>query len=248
MTSSFLLVGILFQTVILWNLSSISAQTTYQNNFQQYLQSFIKEDNIQVNAIDNANNGTYAIAGTVRRVGFKPKKPLLTKLSKNKPMSNPFDVLWAKSYHHPYDPNVDFNVHDVLYTDQGDYVIAGQVNLPPPIIIYPPPPIEGAEGKQEESPYRGFLLRTDADGSPVEFRVYSQLNSLKSVQQHPDGQGFVAVGDSIKHNGAVLSVTYGLDPLCANEVRGNIGKIDLVVQRLCLLSIVSHFVAMSILK
>lgn len=224
MTSSFLLVGILFQTVILWNLSSISAQTTYQNNFQQYLQSFIKEDNIQVNAIDNANNGTYAIAGTVRRDGIKPKKPLLTKLSKNKPMSNPFDVLWAKSYHHPYDPNVDFNVHDVLYTTQGNYVIAGQVNIHPQEY-----PVEGSEEEkhQEESPYRGFLLRTDADGSPVAFKVYSEIKTLKSVQQHPDGQGFVAVGDTIKHNGAVLSVTYDLDPLCANEVRGIIGKIAL---------------------
>ena len=172
----------------------------------------LSNGDITVAAADNANNGTYAIAGSFFPADFKKSgRILLTKLSKNKPMSNPFDVLWAKSYVNPNDLGMNFNVNDVLYTSQGGYVIAGQAGT----------------FESENDPNQGFLLRTDENGSPLSFKFYPEFYTLTSVQQHADGAGFVAVGETIDKSGGILSVSYDLLPICAAEVKGKLCKICL---------------------
>ena len=200
-------------TLTLWNISPISGQT-FLNNHQQFMHSSDWES-IVAKAIDNADDKLYAFTGNIRPSYLeRVTRPILTKLGPNSPNSNPFDIQWAMTYITPGEPQkpsfLDFNVRDILHTEQNEYVIAGQVRF------------LNATGVGQ--PYQAFLLHTDTNGIPIIFRYYPQLSILNSVVEHPNGEGFAAVGESVATQGrqqaAILSVTYDLDPICFKEIIG----------------------------
>jgi len=170
-------------------------------------------ESIIARAIDNADDKNYVIAGNmVPSKNPKVTRPLLTKLGKNGPESNPFDIQWARTYITPGEPDqpsdMNIDVKDVLHTTQNEYVIAGQAR------------------RDFDSPYEGFLFHTDSLGNPIAFMMYRDLHILNSVVQHPNGQGFVAVGQSAStqqdqgFQAAILSVSNDLEPLCYKQVIG----------------------------
>ena len=172
-------------------------------------------EKIIAQAIDNADKSQYGITGTIQPSFLDlVQRPILAKLGKNKPLSNPFDIQWAVTYLTPGEPEqpsyMDFNVRDVTYTRQGGYVIAGQVI-----------PFVSIGGR-----WYGFLLHTDAMGTPLYFKVYDQFQDITSVVQDPTGETFGAVGASYDIFGeprgqpAILSVEYDLTPICFKEIYG----------------------------
>ena len=173
-------------------------------------------EKIIAQAIDNADKGQYGITGTIEPSFLDMvQRPMLAKLGKNKPPSNPFDIQWAVTYlttGEPQQPSyMDFNVRDVAYTRQGGYVIAGQVRFLDKT---------GGGGR-----YYGFLLHTDAMGSPLYFKFYPELEILMSVVQDPMGETYGAVGASFvsedtRGQPAVLSVLDDLTPICFKEIYG----------------------------
>ena len=204
-----LILVFLIQT--LWNISLVSAQL-YLNNHQQFMHS-VDWESIIARAIDNADDKNYVIAGNmVPSKNPKVTRPLLTKLGKNSPESNPFDIQWARTYITPGEPDqpsgMNIDVKDVLHTTQNEYVIAGQAR------------------RDFDSPYEAFLFHTDSLGNPIAFMMYRDLHILNSVVQHPNGQGFVAVGQSAStqqdqgFQAAILSVNNDLEPLCYKQVIG----------------------------
>ena len=171
-------------------------------------------ESILAKAIDNADDKMYAFAGNIKPSYLENvARPILTKLGPNSPESNPFDIQWAMTYITPDEPQtsfLDFDVRDVLHTKEKEYVIAGQVKFLNTTGV----------GPSQEA----FLLRTDSNGIPIIFRYYPQLSSLNSVVQHPNGDGFAAVGESVatqkREQAAILSVSYDLDPVCFKEIVG----------------------------
>ena len=198
----------------LYNLSPVSAQT-YLNNHQQFMHS-LDWEKIIAQAIDNADKGQYGFTGTIEPSFLDVvQRPILVKLGKNKPLSNPFDIKWAVTYLTPDEPAqpsyLDFNVRDLEYTRQDGYVIAGQVRFLDPT---------GGGGR-----YYGFLLHADSMGSPMFFNLYPELEIVMSVVQSPDYESFGAVGASfvsedIRGQPAILSVQYDLSPICYKEIYG----------------------------
>ena len=210
--SSALILVFLILTLTLLNLSPVSAQT-FLNNLQQFMHSADWE-NIIAQAIDNADNKNYVITGTIMPKDLAlVKRPILSKLGPNTPVANAFDIQWAKTYFTPDEPKepsfIDFNVRDVLHTEQNQYVIAGQ--------------IRSIDDSGTGQPYQSFLLRTDSVGNPIVLKKYGHIEILKSVVQHSNGEGFAAVGISSKiqdqsSQAAILSVNFDLDPICYKNI------------------------------
>jgi len=198
---------LVFLTQALWNLSAVSAQT-FLNNHQQFMHS-VDWESIIAQAIDNADDDNYVIAGTIKPSFVNNEQlPILAKLGPNTPEANPFDIQWAMTYTPSgSDDILDYNVRDVIQTLQNEYLIAGQVRR-----------FDG----DVYSNFEAFLLRTDSIGNPILLKQYQQIEILNSVVANPHGESFAAVGVSVDGQAAILSVNVEeLDLLCAKEIRGD---------------------------
>ena len=213
---------------LLCYVSPIFAQDSFVYNHKQLMHILGDWESIIATAIAKNTNWqqSYAMAGIIEpsSLNNNVKRPFLSKLGSNVPEWNPFPIKWTKTYMTPEEPNelsnLDIRTNDVLYTNNGEYVIAGIV-------------VDASSGPSSNS---AFLLRTDGSGNPIVFRRYQDMTYLKSVAEHPDGEGFVAVGRSNQDNGfqaAILSVDLNLDPICCKTIKGLEGERAPVNRRRC---------------
>ena len=175
--------------------------------------------------VEESGATKYAYVASFRPSILKDQvtRPLLVKLKENLPITNAFDVEFAKTFlfqtevdtSTPTANNEFLDVKDVHYhsvNEEGYYVLCGNIIT-----------------EAANSASMAFILKTNALGNVLLFNRYPDIRVFNSIvsDQSEDG-GYIAVGIGQKEKnsdstGAImLSVDLELAPRCAKDVRGSL--------------------------
>ncbi len=194
------------------------ASAQYDNHHQQFLHFEEERFRFDTKALTPVGVGDaleWAFTSTIASAkdqDMARDNTLLVKLKGNMPLMSPFDFEWAREYFDPEEEKA-LDVEDVVF-HKDKYILCGKVS---------------PRFDPDQLSARGFLLEVAWDGSILQSKLFAGVSVFRSVIPAHDGNGYVAVGKTIKdttnpdmprQDAVYVQVDGNLDVVCSRRMQG----------------------------